>query len=195
MVVRDRLNPNEVKDLIDRLAEAAKRTNGTFTFRNEKLFGNLILIVNKCQVRNKKNHELRSKILIKDISRSDEAALETLMENNPSLMKKIHQYFSGVPQVVLLPNLQWDFELYPDFNEDGFYLNYDHILTAHPPLRDRMLYGLRRLASLINLGVSNEESYFIKCENFENLVESVYNCKPKLLLKSCNIIFQLLQRM
>ena len=54
LVVRDRLNPNEVKDLIDRLAEAAKRTDGTFTFRNEKLFGNLILIVNKCQVRNKK---------------------------------------------------------------------------------------------------------------------------------------------
>ena len=50
LVVRDRLNPNEVKDLIDRLAEAAKRTDGTFTFRNEKLFGNLIIIVNKCQV-------------------------------------------------------------------------------------------------------------------------------------------------
>ena len=59
LVVRDRLNPNEVKDLIDRLAEAAKRTNGTFTFRNEKLFGNLILIVNKCQVRNKKYLMLR----------------------------------------------------------------------------------------------------------------------------------------
>ena len=110
-------------------------------------------------------------------------------------MKKIHQYFSGVPQVVLLPNLQWDFDLYPDFNEEGFYLNYDHILTAHPPLRDRMLYGLRRLASLINLGVSNEESYFIKCENFENLVESVYNCKFNLFLKFSNNMFQLLLRM
>jgi len=51
LVVRDRLNPNEVKDLIDRLAEAAKRTEGTFTFRNGKLFGNLIIIVNKCQVK------------------------------------------------------------------------------------------------------------------------------------------------
>ena len=110
------------------------------------------------------------------------------MENNPSLMKKIHQYFSGVPQVVLLPHLQWDFELSPDFTENGFYLNYDHILTAHPPLRDRMLYGLRRLASLINSGVPNKESYFIKCENFENLVESVYNCKLKQFLKSLNNI-------
>ena len=49
LVVRDRLNPNEVKELIDRLGEAAKRTNGTFAFRNGKLFGNLIIVVNKCQ--------------------------------------------------------------------------------------------------------------------------------------------------
>ena len=49
LVVRDRLNPNEVKELIDRLAEAAKKTDGTFTFRNGKLFGNLIIVVNKCQ--------------------------------------------------------------------------------------------------------------------------------------------------
>ena len=54
LVLRDRLNPNEVKDLIDRLAEAAKNTDGTFTFRNGKLFGSLILIVNKSQV--KVNH-------------------------------------------------------------------------------------------------------------------------------------------
>ena len=50
LVVRDRLNPNEIKELIDRLAEAAKKTQGTFTFRNGKLFGNLIIVVNKCQV-------------------------------------------------------------------------------------------------------------------------------------------------
>ena len=50
LVVRDRLNPNEVKELIDRLGDAAKKTEGTFTFRNDKLFGNLIIIVNKCQV-------------------------------------------------------------------------------------------------------------------------------------------------
>ena len=49
LIVRDRLNPNEVKELIDRLAEAAERTEGAFTFRNGKLFGNLIIIVNKCQ--------------------------------------------------------------------------------------------------------------------------------------------------
>ena len=78
---------------------------------------------------------------------------------------------------MLLPNLNWDFDLLPNFNEDGFYLNYDHILTAHPPLRDRMLYGLNRLAYLINSGVSNRESYFISCGNFENLLENVYNCK------------------
>ena len=50
LIVRDRLNPNEVKNLIDRLAEAAKITEGTFSFRKEKLFGNFIIVVNKCQV-------------------------------------------------------------------------------------------------------------------------------------------------
>ena len=113
----------------------------------------------------------------KDITRSDEAALQSLTENNPSLISKIHQYFTGGPEVVLLPNLQWDFHLIPDFNEDGFYLNYSHILTAHPHVRDRMLYGLNRLAQLINIGVSKEKSYYINCENFENLIENVYHCK------------------
>ena len=66
----------------------------------------------------------------------------------------------------------------PDFNEEGFYLDYTHIETAHPPLRDRMLYGLNKIAYFINAGVSEEESYFINCENFENLIENVYNGKP-----------------
>ena len=51
LVVTNRLNPNEIKELIDRLAEAAKKTEGTFAFRNGKLFGNLIIVVNKCQAR------------------------------------------------------------------------------------------------------------------------------------------------
>ena len=103
--------------------------------------------------------------------------MESLTENNQSLIRKIHQYFTSGPEVVLLPNLQWNFDMVPDFNEDGFYLNYDHILTAHPPLRDRMLYGLKKLAYLINIGVSKEEAYFINCENFETLIQNVYNGK------------------
>ena len=65
----------------------------------------------------------------------------------------------------------------PDFNEEGFYLDYGHIQAAHPPLRDRMLYGLNKIAYFINSGVSEEESYFINCKNFENLIEKVYNGK------------------
>lgn len=159
LVVRDRLNPNEVKDLIDRLAEAAKRTDGTFTFRNGKLFGNLIIIVNKCQ----------------DISRSDEEALQGLIDNNPSLIRDINLYFSGDPAVVLLPQLQWDYNNLPDFDTDGFYLDYDHIMNSHPPLRDRMFYGLNKIAYQINAGVNNESTYFINCANFEDLLEQIYN--------------------
>ena len=69
----------------------------------------------------------------------------------------------------------------PDFNEEGFFLDYEHIQTAHPPLRDRMLYGLNKIAFFINAGVSNEESYFIKCVNFENLIENVYKGKVKII--------------
>ena len=107
--------------------------------------------------------------------------MESLIENNPSLIKQIHQYFNTGPQVILLPVLQWNYEQMPDFNEDGFYLDYNHIETAHPPLRDRMLYGLNKIAFHINSGVSEEESYFINCENFENLIENVYNGKLKVL--------------
>ena len=90
-------------ELVDRLAEAAKRTDGTFTFRNGKLFGNFIIIVNKAQ----------------ETSMSDEEALDHLIENNPSLIKKINQYFTGGPEVVLLPRLAWDYNVQPDFSEDG----------------------------------------------------------------------------
>ena len=53
-------------------------------------------------------------------------------------------------------------------------MNYDHILAAHPPLRDRMLYGLRKISFSIHKGVSLDESYFINCRNFEDLIEKVY---------------------
>ena len=99
------------------------------------------------------------------------------MNNNPSLISQIQKYFTTGPQVILLPVLQWNYEQMPDFNEEGFYLDYEHIQAAHPPLRDRMLYGLNKIACFINNGVSEEESYFIKCENFENLIENVYNGK------------------
>ena len=54
-------------------------------------------------------------------------------------------------------------------------MDYDDILRAHPPRRDRMLYGLNKIAYLINSGISEEESYFIQCENFESLIQGIYN--------------------
>ena len=49
LVVRDRLNANEVKEVIDKLAKAAENTRGTLSFRNGKLFGHFTIVVNKCQ--------------------------------------------------------------------------------------------------------------------------------------------------
>ena len=63
-------------------------------------------------------------------------------------------------------------------------MDYDHISSAHPPRRDRMLYGLRKIAYLINSGISEEDSYFIQCENFESLIQSIYNGKLRLKIES-----------
>ena len=107
--------------------------------------------------------------------------MESLIENNPSLITQIRHYFQTGPQVVLLPVLQWNYDQMPNFNEEGFYLDYEHIQSAHPPLRDRILYGLNKIVFFINVGVSEEESYFINCENFENLIENVYNGELRLV--------------
>ena len=112
-----------------------------------------------------------------DISQSDEKALDELIIQNPSLIRDIDHYFTDGPEVVILPQLEWDWNEKPDFNEEGFYLTYDHILASHPPVRDRMLYGLYRIAYLINIGVPQEESYFMTCENFEDLIEKTYTGK------------------
>ena len=90
-------------EIIERLAQAAVNTNGTFAFRDGKLFGNLVIVVNKCQ----------------DISQSDEAELQKLQESNPSLIRLIDQYFTSGPEVILLPMLEWDYAVRPDFNEEG----------------------------------------------------------------------------
>ena len=90
--------------MIDRLAVAAENTNGTLAFRDGKLFGNFIIVVNKCQ----------------DISGSDEQELEILQNSNPSLMRQIDQYFTSGPEVILLPALEWDYNARPDFNEEGY---------------------------------------------------------------------------
>ena len=79
-------------------------------FREGKLFGNFIIIVNKCQ----------------DITGSDEDELENLKNSSPSLMKLIDQYFTSGPEIILLPILKWDYIDHPDFSEQGilsFYLN------------------------------------------------------------------------
>ena len=49
LIVRDRLNANEIIEIIDKLANAAEKADGSLTYRNGKLFGRFIIIVNKCQ--------------------------------------------------------------------------------------------------------------------------------------------------
>ena len=159
LLVRDRVNPAEVIELIDKLAGAAERTEGTLTHRNGKLFGKFYIVVNKAQ----------------DISKSDEEELSILKRNNPSLITKVLNYFTHGPEIVMLPLLQWNYEVQPDFNEDGFYLNYDHIQAAHPPLRDRMFYGLHKIAGHFVKGVPTDDMYPLKCETFEAMLQEMYD--------------------
>ena len=99
-------------EVIERLASAAQNTNGTLTFRGDKLFGKLMIIVNKCQ----------------DISVSDEDELTNLENSSPSLIKQIDQYFTSGPEIILLPALEWDYNIRPDFNEEGIYKALSRIL-------------------------------------------------------------------
>ena len=95
--------------------------------------------------------------------------------NNPSLITKITEFFSWGPDVVLLPLLQWDLADQPNFNEDGFFIDYELISKAHPKLRDRMLYGLHRISSNIVHGIPTNSEYPLTCENFEQTLETLYN--------------------
>ena len=99
-----------------------------------------------------------------------------LMNYSPSLIKEIQKYFNSGPEVVLLPTLQWNNEQIPNFNDEDFFLTYFHIDTAYPALRDRMWYGLNKIAYFINAGISNQKSYFINCGNVEDFIEDVYEC-------------------
>ena len=58
----------------------------------------------------------------------------------------------------MLPHLEWDYADKPDFNADGFYIDYDMVTTAHPPLRDRMFYGLNKVASFVVKGVQTHSA-------------------------------------
>ena len=159
LIVRDRVNPAEVIEVIEKLATAAERTNGTLSYRDGKLFGRFTIIVNKSQ----------------DISKSDEEELQLLKQSNPSLINRIEHFFTYGPEIILLPFLQWNYEDEPDFNEDGFYIDYELIRLAHPPRRDRMLYGLHKIADFILRGISIKPDYSISCESFETMLQQLYS--------------------
>ena len=48
-------------------------------------------------------------------------------------------------------------------------------MLAHPPLRDRMLYGLKKISSNVVTGVSNKPEYPLTCGNFEDSLKLLYN--------------------
>lgn len=90
------------------------------------------------------------------------------------MITKINLYFREGPDVILLPTLQWNYEDQPNFGAEGFFIDLDLIHRAHPPLRDRMLYGLNRIAGHVITGVLDRHDYPIHCSNFENMLKKLY---------------------
>ena len=94
LVVSERLLAGSVDHLISTIVDAAKQTNGTFEFRNGKLFGNLFIVVNKAQ----------------DPLESDELVTVKFKTNegNTNAIKNINDHFSNGPEIILLPSLSSD---------------------------------------------------------------------------------------
>ena len=90
------------------------------------------------------------------------------------MISKIQQYFVNGPEVILLPRLEWNYDEKPDFNEEGFFIDYEMINSAHPPLRDRMFYGLHKMSSAILSGISEKQEYTITCQTFEPMLKELY---------------------
>ena len=153
LVISERINPNEIEQLIEKMVDAAEQTNGTFAFRNGKIFGNLFIVINKAQ----------------DITVSDEEILQNLKLNNPSMILTINRHFETGPAIIVLPSL-------PD-NCRPDEITYESIRTCPDDLQKRMFYGLHKVTTLSLAGQSSSEEYFITCENYEPFLQSLYDSK------------------
>ena len=160
LVMSERILPEEIDQLIEKMVNAAEQTNGTFTFRNGKNFGNLFIVVNKAQ----------------DIVTPDEEILNNLKLNNPSLVLKINKHFQSGPEIIVLPPL-------PDSCRPDE-ITYESIRTCPTNIQERMFYGLHKIASYSIRGQSSSPDYFINCQNYEEFLQFLYESKLIITLAS-----------
>ena len=157
LAVSDKVKPAEVLQLVERLVEAAERTQGSFAHRDGKLFGRLIIVLNKSQKVNANEDEIMS----------------ALITANPSLVLKIKQNFKFGPDIVVLPELDWNYDVKPDFERIGYYLTYEDIRKAQPDTMNKMLQGLSAIAKKVYSSSITEVP--IPCGNFEIMLNRLYS--------------------
>ena len=112
-------------------------------------------MINKCQERN-----LRA-----------ETVLRELHENHSSLIEVIDRYFQSGPEIIVLPDLQWDYGLRPNFEVENFFLTYDHIRSAQSETSRKMMKGLIKIQNIIK----SPNAFTLPCDSFEDEFSQLYS--------------------
>ena len=112
-------------------------------------------MINKCQERN-----LRA-----------ETVLHELHENHFALIDIIDQYFQSGPEIIVLPDLQWDYDRMPNFQADNFFLTYDHIRSAQTRSSRKMMKGLIQIQNIIK----STKTFTLPCDSFEDEFSKLYS--------------------
>ena len=158
LVLTEKLLPGKVNLLISKLTMAARRTKGGFKHRNGKLFGKLIIVVNKAQI----STVSKTKILSDFIKR------------HQTVYKLIRKTFVDDLEIVLLPRLEWPTNKTPNRASQDFYLGIGQINSALPTSGEPMKKGLLEMVKIILESTRSQQKDSTTCENFENLLEELY---------------------
>ena len=156
LVVVNRANPKEIKDLLNVIANAAQKAFGGFEHRNYRPFNRLTIIINKCQ----------------EISLDETEVLREFEDEYPTLIRQLKLFFNEGPNIVALPTLQWDNQYKPDFEADNFFLTFDHIRKAQKDSSEAMMTGLAKISELIIQ--SSLKDFSLPCDNFEDTMSDLY---------------------
>ena len=110
-----------------------------------------------------------------------------LESENPTLLKNIRKFFEHEPSIVQIPRLQWDQNVKNSLDVETLgYLTLNDIHKAHDLLREKTLSSLLKIFNLILEGVSHSENYLINCQNFENMIERLYQgFKEEMKILNC----------
>ena len=156
LVVQNRFHPRNVNDFLNGLINSVDKALPGFTHRNNRPFGRLVIILNKC---------------IFDGAQEDDM-LQKIRTEYDRFWNLIKNYFHKEMELIVLPSLRWDPVNKPDFYEENFFLTYDHIRSAEQQLSMKMMTGLAKITKLII--ESSVEDFNLPCDKFEDYLSDLY---------------------